>query len=281
MGQKTNPNSFHKNTILNTQNFQINTFINSTEYANLLKHNFFFSSNTFNLFHKKFFFLKNCFFLTNSKKFSVILFLSFFIIYKKKTKLKVKKKQNMFIKNSKKVSVYIIEKFFKIFLNVGYFFKKRVIIQNLNKFNFNHLLLKNLNFLIEKYLGIFKKEIYFKSAVSLIRIVLSSQNPTFLFSRYFSFYFKIFYKSKRKINKFFSFIRQYLKLFFNLKTSALTIKGIKIQIKGRFGGAPRSSSTVFQVGSIPLQTIVTNVNYCFLPIFTKYGLFGLKIWIHI
>jgi hypothetical protein len=281
MGQKTNPNSFHKNQISNNQNFQINTFVNSTEYNNLLKHSLFFSSNISSIFHKNYFFLKNCFFLTNSKQFSILLFLSFFLIYKKKTKIKVKKSQNKQLKKFKKLSAFIVEKIFKIFLNVGYFFKKRVVIQNLNKFNFSHLPLKNLDFLIEKYIGIFKKEIYYKSAISLIRIVLSSKNPTFLLGKYFSFYFKIFYKSKRKINKFFSFIRQYLKLFFNLKTSTLNISGIKIQIKGRFSGAPRSSSNIFQIGSIPLQSIIINVNYCFLPIFTKYGLFGVKIWIYI
>jgi hypothetical protein len=161
-------------------------------------------------------------------------------------------------------------------------FLKRIVIQNLNKFNSKQLFFKdlNFNFLIEKYIGIFKKEIYYKTSILLINIILNSRNSTLLFGKFLSFFFKLFYKSKRKISKFFSFIRQYLKLFFNLKIAFININGIKIQIKGRFSGAARSSSNIFQIGSIPLQTVVTNVSYRFFPIFTKYGVFGVKLWVY-
>jgi ribosomal protein S3 len=56
------------------------------------------------------------------------------------------------------------------------------------------------------------------------------------------------------------------------------LKGIKVQIKGRVNGSERSRKETFQVGNISLQTISSNVKYIYKPVFTIYGVCGLKVW---
>jgi len=57
------------------------------------------------------------------------------------------------------------------------------------------------------------------------------------------------------------------------------IKGLKIQIKGRFNGVPRTQTRLFEKGCIPLQTISSKINYSLTHINTSYGIFSVKVWI--
>ena len=56
------------------------------------------------------------------------------------------------------------------------------------------------------------------------------------------------------------------------------LKGIRIQVKGRVNGSERSTKENFQAGSISLQTISVKIRYSYKPIFTIYGVCGLKVW---
>jgi len=57
-------------------------------------------------------------------------------------------------------------------------------------------------------------------------------------------------------------------------------KGIKIMVSGRLGGAEIARSETTIRGSIPLHTLEANVDYGFVPSFTKYGAIGVKVWIY-
>lgn len=57
------------------------------------------------------------------------------------------------------------------------------------------------------------------------------------------------------------------------------IKGIKIQIAGRLNGAEIARVEWIREGRVPLQTLRANIEYCYYPAQTIYGVLGIKIWI--
>lgn len=54
--------------------------------------------------------------------------------------------------------------------------------------------------------------------------------------------------------------------------------GVRIQVSGNLQGSERKKKRVVQVGTIPLQTISSNVKFVYKPAITKYGVFGVKVW---
>ena len=56
------------------------------------------------------------------------------------------------------------------------------------------------------------------------------------------------------------------------------LKGIKITVGGRLGGADIARSESYHEGSIPLQTIRADIDYGFAEANTTYGKIGVKVW---
>jgi small subunit ribosomal protein S3 len=56
--------------------------------------------------------------------------------------------------------------------------------------------------------------------------------------------------------------------------------GVKIQLSGRLGGAEMSRCEKQSMGSIPLQTLQSNIDYALTEAFTTYGAIGIKVWIY-
>ena len=56
--------------------------------------------------------------------------------------------------------------------------------------------------------------------------------------------------------------------------------GVKIELAGRLGGAEMGRREKMILGSIPLQTIQSHVDYGFTEAFTTYGAIGIKVWIY-
>ncbi|MBI2875086.1 MAG: 30S ribosomal protein S3 [Firmicutes bacterium] len=56
--------------------------------------------------------------------------------------------------------------------------------------------------------------------------------------------------------------------------------GIKIQCKGRLGGAEIARAEWFREGRIPLQTLRADVDFGLAEAFTTYGQIGVKAWIY-
>ena len=57
-------------------------------------------------------------------------------------------------------------------------------------------------------------------------------------------------------------------------------KGIRVQAKGRLGGAEMARKEWYLVGRVPLQTIRSDIDYGEATAFTKYGTVGVKVWIY-
>ncbi|NIA21428.1 MAG: 30S ribosomal protein S3 [Anaerolineaceae bacterium] len=56
--------------------------------------------------------------------------------------------------------------------------------------------------------------------------------------------------------------------------------GVKIELAGRLGGAEMSRREKQIKGSIPLQTLQSNIDYGFTEARTTYGTIGIKVWIY-
>ena len=57
------------------------------------------------------------------------------------------------------------------------------------------------------------------------------------------------------------------------------VKGIKIRCAGRLNGAEIARAEWTRVGSIPLHTLRSDIDYGFWEAKTTYGLIGIKVWI--
>lgn len=60
-----------------------------------------------------------------------------------------------------------------------------------------------------------------------------------------------------------------------------SIKGIKIIVSGRIGGADIARSEKQQIGRVPLHTLKANIQYCSTTAQTTYGIMGIKVWLFI
>lgn len=59
------------------------------------------------------------------------------------------------------------------------------------------------------------------------------------------------------------------------------VKGIKIKISGRLGGAEMARKETQIRGSIPLHTLQAHVEYGFAKSHTTYGVIGVKVWVYL
>jgi len=57
-------------------------------------------------------------------------------------------------------------------------------------------------------------------------------------------------------------------------------QGIKIQAKGRLGGAEMCRVQSYKTGKIPLQTLRADIDYGFAESRTTYGAIGVKVWLY-
>lgn len=60
----------------------------------------------------------------------------------------------------------------------------------------------------------------------------------------------------------------------------LGVRGIKVTVSGRLGGAEIARSETYHEGTIPLQTLRADIEYGFAEAATTYGRIGVKVWIY-
>lgn len=95
-------------------------------------------------------------------------------------------------------------------------------------------------------------------------------------------YIRLELKSNRNHNAFISFLRLFLSFVLVLvkKRSFCRIIGVRVLLRGRFNGHNRARSKQIRVGIIGLQSTNHFVDYYSIPCFTKYGVFGIKVWLN-
>jgi len=57
-------------------------------------------------------------------------------------------------------------------------------------------------------------------------------------------------------------------------------KGIKIQVSGRVGGAEIGRTEKYPVGTIPTQTLRSDIDYAKVASLTRSGYVGIKVWVY-
>lgn len=273
MGQKSNPNSFQLQS--KTIFFSGNAF-NTVEYSTLFKEHYSISLNLTTFFEKNNCLVKDCFFILNNEKSFLTIFINFLVLKRvqnAKYSLKSSNNSNIGLKT-------IVQKLFNILSKFGYKTSKRFVLQNLNKVALKHqkTIFSDEHLRIKKELNFFRKETYFDIGLFLFCLMNTTKNSSFLFAKFVGRFFKTFHRTK-KINKFLLFLAKFVENVANTRLKGRHIKGLKIQIKGRFKGVPRSKIRVFEKGSIPLQTITNKINYSLFHVNTSYGVFGIKVWL--
>lgn len=58
------------------------------------------------------------------------------------------------------------------------------------------------------------------------------------------------------------------------------IKGVKIELSGRLGGAEMSRREWTSKGTIPLHTLRANIDFARATAYTTYGTIGVKVWLY-
>jgi len=58
------------------------------------------------------------------------------------------------------------------------------------------------------------------------------------------------------------------------------VKGVKIQVSGRLGGAEIARTEWYREGRVPLHTLKADIDYAELPALIKFGRIGVKVWVY-
>jgi len=56
--------------------------------------------------------------------------------------------------------------------------------------------------------------------------------------------------------------------------------GIKVTLSGRIAGTVIGRTEKYSKGTVPLSTIRANIDYAQVPVLTKSGFVGVKVWIN-
>nr|NP_038187.1 ribosomal protein S3 [Synura synuroidea]AAF36953.1 ribosomal protein S3 [Synura synuroidea] len=215
--------------------------------------------------------LKQIDFSTNKINLNLILF-----IFSKKINFFKKKLNQNKLKNLSNFCLINILKKKLLLLKVNLIIIKLKIINTLvNKLNLIYLYKickKFINSLFEKRFTVF---LDFLKIVTLFNFSLIKLN---LFTYILINIFKRLHKKKH--TRFIAFIKIICSFLIKNKFSN-NILGIKIVLNGKLRGKVRSNTIIISKGSIPNQTLKKRIDFNQADIFTKYGVYGIKIWVNL
>lgn len=194
------------------------------------------------------------------------------VFFQKKTLLTRNKST---FENTKNDFLNKLSEFLETHLSNTKHWKTIITCQHLNKNVTSHLTANKVK-LIKRtlpQLRRYSKNSFFKDGVNILFNSIINQQSNKLLSDYVAFEL-----SKMKRHRFFfRFLKTALTLFC---TEFKHISGIRIRIKGRINGVPRSKVATINVKeSIKNLSIHTNTNYTESTAFTKNGSLGVKVWI--
>ncbi|MFN7161537.1 MAG: 30S ribosomal protein S3, partial [Fimbriimonadales bacterium] len=64
------------------------------------------------------------------------------------------------------------------------------------------------------------------------------------------------------------------------RAQRMNLRGIKVMVAGRLGGAEIARTEWDRWGRVPLQTLRADIDYGFATAYTIYGTIGVKVWIY-
>ncbi len=195
-------------------------------------------------------------------------------IQKNKNSLKFKHK---FVNYKKLNKLYVFNYFLLNILNIG--LKKNLIL--LSVFNLNKLLTSSLLRKIYAINKRFLKTLFarrFNLFIDFMKIVVLlalKKINVITFLIVLSQIFKVLLKKKH--TQFIYFLKE---IFNFILTNTKEIKGLKFILSGKIKGKTQASFTKIIVGSVPIQSINANIDFNKIHVYTLYGVFGFKLWVH-
>ena len=185
------------------------------------------------------------------------------------------------IKNlSQKQELKKEKKLNKLFINNFRLFKNSIFIlkvYNMNK-SLENVHLKSLYFNFKRFINVlFLRR--FNLFIDFLKITSLFINAKVNVKVYLHFLGQIFCLLQKKSHTRFIFFLKFLFLNF-LNNKIKCLKGVKFVINGKIQGKLRANSTRVLVGSVPIQTITANIEYNKIHVYTRYGAFGFKMWVH-
>jgi ribosomal protein S3 len=117
---------------------------------------------------------------------------------------------------------------------------------------------------------------FFKEGINILVTSIAIKNPSKLLACFIATQIK----TLKFHNFFIRFIKNTLTLL-NNKVFFSTIRGIKINIKGRFNGNSRAENRSIWVSNLPpLLAQKSNIDYFKKISYTINGTFGIKLWVY-
>jgi hypothetical protein len=276
MGQKSNTltlrTNLNKNLSFFNQTEELKSFLQAFKYLNFLDK--FFSKKKLIVIHKE------LNFINNRCNLDLVLFYKTvkLTVYKKRIS-KISNRINSFLFNEKKINGLFTEKFKN--LNNNLVLLKVKVVNN----QIDDSLLKILYHKTSRFMGVLflRKFSLFIDFLKICSLFYQKKVFASTFLYILGQIFKVL--PKRKHNRFLFFLKYIFQLFVqdvSIKTVLGTnkIKGIKFVINGKLQGKTRASSSCIQIGSVPVQSINKNIEFSKLHVYTIYGAFGFKIWVH-
>ena len=200
-------------------------------------------------------------------------------IKKKKIKKKIKNKLKInykFYKNFNNMKqIFNSLKFFKNNLVIFTFINLNIFLKKKKKYIFSFY-----NYLKKIGLIVFPRRLRFFLEFIQISILFLENKIKIKF--FISILCEIFRILPKKLHsKFFIFINKYFKfLISNPLNKKKILLGVKFIINGKLKGKTRSNSYTLTVGTIPIQSLKAGIDFAKSHAFTRYGVFGLKLWIY-
>lgn len=74
--------------------------------------------------------------------------------------------------------------------------------------------------------------------------------------------------------------RRVLKKTVDQVLNSKSVKGVKITLSGRLGGADMSRTETLRKGQVPLQTLRADIDFAREKAYMYYGVIGIKVWIY-
>ncbi len=257
----------------NTQTLRLNLFPNiKSTGLKACSHTIEILKNICRSFSKKHVFLVDYFVSNNLNTTELHLFVFFrtrkLVSYKKAVLKTNFKKNNLYFSNlfnlfkNIKLKKFDIKFFVLNKLKTLKYKNKKLVIQLHQKFKSFKLKLFNKNFNL--FFDFIKITALFIVKRMHLGTVLHILSLIFCFLR------------KRAHSTFLFFLKTYFS--FILLAQKQIFSGFKFLIVGKISGKSRASLKRIQVGSVSVQSIKNNIEYCKLHVFTRYGVFGFKLW---
>merc|ERR1712127_485647 len=119
----------------------------------------------------------------------------------------------------------------------------------------------------------FSNNEFFKETINVILISIKKKNS----AKFLSEFLANEINQLKRHNYYINFLKEVLTTLVISELSS--INGIKIMIKGRFNGAPRSKKKILLVGNVPTQFFSATIDYHETISYTQNGTFGIHVWI--